>query len=89
MADATRPTTASHPVSAILAVPAAVTKELLAFGVRRMKANSERWERIWATRTPGDYIDAQMKFAADAMADYADEASRLQAAVRSALDGPR
>jgi hypothetical protein len=74
------------PIAALIAVPAAVTKELFAFGVHRLKVNAEHLEEIMAVKTPTDYVDAQMKFAAAAMADYAEEATKLQAAAQSALD---
>lgn len=75
-------------LAAMMAVPAAVTQELFAFGARRLKANAEHVGEVMATRTPKDYIDCQMKFAAETMADYADEATRLQAAARQAMDKP-
>jgi hypothetical protein len=79
----------SDTIAALLVVPAAVTKELFAFGACRMKANAEHWQRMLTVKTPNDYIYEQMKFAADTMADYAGEATKLQAAAQSAIDQPQ
>lgn len=73
-------------LAAMMAVPAAVTQELLAFGARRLKANADHVGEIMAARTPKEYVDVQMKFAVETMADYADEATRLQAAAQQAMD---
>jgi len=72
--------------AALMAVPAAVTQELFAFGARRLRANADHLGEVMAARTPRDYMDVQMKFAADTMADYAEEATRLEAAARQAAD---
>lgn len=86
MARETHDTGPALNLAAMMAVPAAVTQELLSFGARRLKANADHLSEVMAARSPKDYVDVQMKFAAETMADYADEATRLQAAAQQAVD---
>ena len=75
---------ASQSFATMIAVASALSSELHDFAAERLKANAERL-RSWAkVSSPGDYIDGEMRFAAQTMSVYADEAQHLQEVIQSA-----
>ncbi len=76
---------AAQSFATMVAVVAAVSSELHDFAAERLKANAERL-RSWAkVRSPGDYVDGEMRFAAETMGIYANEAQHLQEVIQSAV----
>ncbi|QCK84608.1 hypothetical protein E8L99_01805 [Phreatobacter aquaticus] len=76
---------AAQSFATMIAVAAAVSSELHDFAAERLKANAERL-RSWAkVSSPGDYVDGEMRFAAETMGVYADEAQHLQEVIQSAV----
>lgn len=88
-AQTTAQTTAQDMVTLLVAVPtvaAAVGTELRDFAAERLNAHGDRlraWSRV---RSPLDFIDVEMRFAAETMGSYADEALHLQDVVRTAFE---
>jgi hypothetical protein len=87
MADDIRHDLTPIPLGAFATVPAALSTELLAFGTRRLTADMAHWQALAAARNPAEWFDLQMRFAVATLGDYADEATRLQEAARTALSG--
>lgn len=81
--DAAAQFNAAQSFTTFIAVAAAVSSELHDFAAERLLANAERL-RSWARlRSAGEYVDAEMKFAAETMGIYVDEAQHLQDIIQS------
>ncbi len=64
----------------------AVGAELRDFAAERLKAQGERI-RAWSSiRSPLDFIDIELRFAAETLGAYADEAMHLQDVARAAAE---
>lgn len=68
------------------AVASAIGAELRDFAAERLKAHAERiraWSRVGS---PLEFIEVELRFAAETMAVYADEAMHLQDVARAAAE---
>lgn len=72
--------------AALPAVATAVGAELRDFAAERLKAQGDRI-RAWSSiRSPLDFIDIELRFAAETLGAYADEAMHLQDVARTAAE---
>jgi len=72
--------------AALPAVVTAVGAELRDFAAERLKAQGERIRAWSSVRSPLDFIDIELRFAAETLGAYADEALHLQDVVRTAAE---
>lgn len=72
--------------SSVLVLPVTVGTELYRFGTRRMAAALEHVQRLTQCKEPSEAFDTHYAFLSRTLDDYAQEAARIQAVMREAVE---